>query len=96
VQVLAVKDGIEQMLEQFDLTDDFEVFEGDRDATAAFAWRLPDIPTLAGPTAERTRHSPPATMAATASYPSYDPEYRQRRTTWHCAWPASSEPPSAS
>lgn len=50
-QLLAVKDGIEQMLEQLDLTDDERAaLEGDRDAVAAFAARLADTPTPAGPT----------------------------------------------
>ncbi|NEA28476.1 tyrosine-type recombinase/integrase [Actinomadura bangladeshensis] len=50
-QLLAVKDGIEEMLEQLDLTDDErQALQGDRDAVAALAERLADIPTPAGPT----------------------------------------------
>ncbi|MFD3589794.1 hypothetical protein [Streptomyces sp. NPDC058683] len=50
-QLLKVKGGIEQMLEQLDLTDDErEALEGDRDAVTALAQRLADIPTPAGPT----------------------------------------------
>ncbi|QOV41243.1 tyrosine-type recombinase/integrase [Streptomyces ferrugineus] len=50
-QLLAVKDGIDQMLEQLDLTDDErEALEGDREAVAALAERLSDTPTPAGPT----------------------------------------------
>lgn len=50
-QLLAVKDGIDQMLEQLDLTDDErEALEGDREAVTALAERLADTPTPAGPT----------------------------------------------
>ncbi|TQE34214.1 site-specific recombinase [Streptomyces ipomoeae] len=50
-QVLAVKDGIDKMLETVDLTDDErEALEGDRDAITALANRLADTPTPAGPT----------------------------------------------
>lgn len=50
-QLLAVKDGINKMLEQVDLTDDErEALEGDRDAITALTQRLADIPTPAGPT----------------------------------------------
>ncbi|MGW2651835.1 tyrosine-type recombinase/integrase [Streptomyces sp. NPDC001393] len=50
-QLLAVKDGIDQMLEQLDLTDDErEALEGDREAVTALAKRLADTPTPAGPT----------------------------------------------
>jgi hypothetical protein len=50
-QLLAVKDGINQMLEQLDLTDDERAApEGDREAIAAIVERLADIPTPAGPT----------------------------------------------
>lgn len=50
-QLLAVKDGIDQMLEQVDLTEDErQALQGDRDAVAALAKRLSDIPTPAGPT----------------------------------------------
>ncbi len=50
-QLLNVRDGIEQMLEQLDLTDDERAaLEGDRDAVAALAGRLADTPTPAGPT----------------------------------------------
>ena len=50
-QLLEVKAGIEQMLEQLDLTDDERAaLEGDRDAVTALAERLADVPTPAGPT----------------------------------------------
>lgn len=50
-QLLSIKDGVEQMLEQLDLTDDERVaLEGDRDALTALAQRLSDTPTPAGPT----------------------------------------------
>jgi hypothetical protein len=50
-QLLAVKDGIQQMPEQLELTDDERAaLEGDRDALAALAQRLADTPTPAGPT----------------------------------------------
>jgi hypothetical protein len=50
-QLLAVKDGIQQMLEQLELTDDERAaLEGDHDAVAALAERLADVPTPAGPT----------------------------------------------
>jgi hypothetical protein len=50
-QLLAVKDGIEGMLEQLDLTEEErQALEGDRDAVAALAQRLADTPTPAGPT----------------------------------------------
>ncbi|MGW0208978.1 hypothetical protein ACWDZ8_25315 [Streptomyces sp. NPDC003233] len=50
-QLLAVKDGIDQMLEQLDLTaDEREAIEGDREAVTALAERLADTPTPAGPT----------------------------------------------
>ncbi|MEY9961960.1 tyrosine-type recombinase/integrase [Streptacidiphilus sp. MAP5-52] len=50
-QLLAVKDGIQQMLEQLDLTEEErEALEGDREAVAALIDRLADIPTPAGPT----------------------------------------------
>jgi hypothetical protein len=50
-QLLAVKEGINTMLEQIDLTDDErEALEGDRDAVTALVQRLADIPTPAGPT----------------------------------------------
>ena len=70
-RLLAVKDGIEQMLEQLDLTDDErQALEGDRDAVAALAERLADTPTPAGPTPNelgyRTRSSP-SPPSATAS-----------------------------
>ncbi|WP_393073413.1 hypothetical protein [Streptomyces sp. LN704] len=46
-----MKDGIDQMLEQLDLTDDErEALEGDREAVNALAERLADTPTPAGPT----------------------------------------------
>ncbi|MEU9344148.1 hypothetical protein AB0D74_23405 [Streptomyces sp. NPDC048278] len=50
-RLLEVKNGIEQMLEQLDLTDDErQALEGDRDAVTALTQRLADIPTPAGPT----------------------------------------------
>lgn len=49
-QLLAVKDGIDQMLEQLDLTDDErEALEGDREAVTALAERLADTPTPPAP-----------------------------------------------
>jgi hypothetical protein len=55
-QLLAVRDGIEQMLEQLDLTDDErQALEGDRDTVAALAERLADTPHLSRPHPERTR-----------------------------------------
>ncbi|MFE1936336.1 hypothetical protein ACFW95_39315 [Streptomyces sp. NPDC059474] len=46
-----MRDGIDQMLEQLDLTDDErEALEGDREALMALAERLADTPTPAGPT----------------------------------------------
>ncbi|MFF2426844.1 hypothetical protein [Streptomyces mirabilis] len=48
-QLLAVKDGIDEMLEQLNLTDDErEALEGDREAVTALAERLADTPTSAG------------------------------------------------
>ncbi|WP_238598466.1 tyrosine-type recombinase/integrase [Saccharothrix sp. ALI-22-I] len=53
-QLLAVKDGVEQMLERLTLTDDERAaLEGDRDAIAALAERLATVPTPAGPTPEQ-------------------------------------------
>jgi hypothetical protein len=53
-QLLAVKDGIQQMLEQLDITEDErEAIEGDRAALTALAQRLAKIPTPAGPTPEQ-------------------------------------------
>ncbi|AUY47834.1 integrase [Streptomyces sp. CB01881] len=50
-QLLNVKDGIQQMLEQLDLTaDEREALEGDREAVEALLDRLTDVPTPAGPT----------------------------------------------
>ncbi|WP_247704226.1 tyrosine-type recombinase/integrase [Streptomyces sp. RK76] len=50
-QLLSVRDGIDQMLEQLDLTDtEREALEGDREAVASLAERLTDTPTPAGPT----------------------------------------------
>jgi hypothetical protein len=50
-QLLAVKDGIQRMLEELELTDEERAaLEGDRDAVAALADRLADVPTPAGPT----------------------------------------------
>ncbi|WP_201791351.1 tyrosine-type recombinase/integrase [Aeromicrobium sp. PE09-221] len=50
-QLLAVKDGIGQMLEQLTLTDDErEALEGDREALTALLDKLSDVPTPAGPT----------------------------------------------
>jgi hypothetical protein len=48
---LAVKDGIDQMLEQLDLTEEERAaLDGDREAVTALAGRLADTPTPAGPT----------------------------------------------
>ncbi|MFI7614005.1 hypothetical protein ACIBP6_22510 [Nonomuraea terrae] len=45
-QFLEVKNGIDQMLEQPDLTDgERQTLEGDRDAVTALAERLANIPT---------------------------------------------------
>ncbi|KAB2388734.1 tyrosine-type recombinase/integrase [Actinomadura montaniterrae] len=56
-QLLAVKDGIEGMLEQLDLTDEErQALQGDRDAVAALAERLADTPTPAGPTPNQLGH----------------------------------------
>jgi integrase len=53
-QLLAVKDGVDQMLERLTLTDDERAaLEGDRDALAALAERLAKVPTPAGPTPEQ-------------------------------------------
>lgn len=50
-QLLAVKDGINQMLEQVDLTEDVRAaLEGDRESVAPLTQRLADVPTPAGPT----------------------------------------------
>ncbi|MFE2866746.1 tyrosine-type recombinase/integrase [Embleya sp. NPDC059259] len=47
----ALKDGIDQMLEQLTLTEDErEALEGDCEAVVALAGRLADVPTPAGPT----------------------------------------------
>jgi len=66
-QLLEVKAGIEQMLEQLDLTDDErEALEGDRDAVAALVEKLADVPTPAGPTPNQLGHAPiPVTLATT-------------------------------
>jgi hypothetical protein len=66
-QFLEVKAGIEQMLEQLDLTDDErEALEGDRDAVAALVEKLADVPTPAGPTPNQLGHAPiPVTLATT-------------------------------
>lgn len=53
-QLLAVKDGVEQMLERLTLTDDERAaLEGDREALMALAERLATVPTPAGPTPEQ-------------------------------------------
>ncbi len=53
-QLLAVKDGVEQMLERLTLTDDERAaLEGDRDALTVLANRLANVPTPAGPTPEQ-------------------------------------------
>jgi hypothetical protein len=66
-QLLAVKDGIEQMLEQLDLTDaERAALEGDRDAVAALVEKLADVPTPAGPTPNQLGHAPiPVTFGPT-------------------------------
>ncbi|PKW18677.1 tyrosine-type recombinase/integrase [Saccharopolyspora spinosa] len=52
-RLLEVKDGVENMLERLDLTDDERTaLEGDRDALAGLANRLAKVPTPAGPTPE--------------------------------------------
>jgi hypothetical protein len=51
LRLLSLGAGIQQMLEQLELTDDErQALEGDRDAVAALAERLADTPTPAGPT----------------------------------------------
>ncbi|MCX4615666.1 tyrosine-type recombinase/integrase [Streptomyces mirabilis] len=58
-QLLAVKDDIDEMLEQLNLTDDErEALEGDREAVTALAERLTDTPTPAGPTHTGTSERP--------------------------------------
>jgi hypothetical protein len=53
-RLLEVKDGVDQMLERLTLTDDERAaLEGDRDALAALAERLANVPTPAGPTPEQ-------------------------------------------
>ena len=53
-QLLSVKDGVQQMLEQLDLTDEERAaLEGDLDALTALAERLASVPTPAGPTPEQ-------------------------------------------
>ena len=60
-QLLAVKDGIQQMLEQLSLTDEEkEALEGDREVVTALIERLADIPTPSGPT--------PAELGATSTF----------------------------
>lgn len=59
-QLLAVRDGIDQMLEQLGLTDDErESLEGDRGALMALAERHADTTTPAGPTPKQrgTEHA---------------------------------------
>src|SRR5438876_5355623 len=66
-QLLEVKSGIEQMLEQLDLTDDErQALEGDREAITALAAKLADVPTPAGPTPNQLGHAPiPVTLGTT-------------------------------
>ena len=66
-QLLEVKSGIEQMLEQLDLTDDErQALEGDREAITALAAKLADVPTPAGPTPNQLGHAPiPGTLGTT-------------------------------
>jgi hypothetical protein len=53
-QLLAVKNGVEQMLERLTLTDDErDALEGDRDALTTLTERLATIPAPAGPTPEQ-------------------------------------------
>ncbi len=53
-QLLAVKDGVDQMLEQLVLTDDERAaLEGDRDVLTELAARLSTVPTPAGPIPEQ-------------------------------------------
>ncbi|MEU2258467.1 tyrosine-type recombinase/integrase [Nocardia xishanensis] len=50
-QLLAVKAGVDQMLERLELTDEErEALEGDREVLLQLADRLADVPTPAGPT----------------------------------------------
>ena len=55
------------MLEQLDLTDDErQALEGDREAIAALAAKLADVPTPAGPTPNWLGHAPiPVTLGTT-------------------------------
>ena len=66
-QLLEVKSGIEQMLEQLDLTDDErQALEDDREAITALAAKLADVPTPAGPTPNQLGHAPiPVTLGTT-------------------------------
>ena len=66
-QLLEVKSGIEQMLEQLDLADDErQALEGDREAITALAAELADVPTPAGPTPNQLGHAPiPVTLDTT-------------------------------
>jgi hypothetical protein len=66
-QLLEVKTGIEQMLEQLHLTDDErQALEGDREAITALAAKLTDVPTPAGPTPNQLGHAPiPVTLGPT-------------------------------
>src|SRR5439155_22879253 len=58
-QLLAVKEGIDTMLEQLDLTDDERTaLEGDRDTISALVERLTDVPTPAGPTPKQLGATP--------------------------------------
>lgn len=67
-ELLAVKDGIDTMLEQLELTDDERVaLEGDRDAVTALVERLTDIPTPAAPPPDSSPPSRPSSRCTGSS-----------------------------
>ncbi|MEV5757034.1 hypothetical protein AB0L61_09750 [Streptomyces tendae] len=83
-QLLAVKDGIDQMLERLDLTDDERVaLEGDREVITALAERLADTPTPGGPTPRElgtTDGFVPLTQLM-STVPSQKPDQHNKRDT---------------
>ena len=79
-QLLAVKNGIEQMLEQLSLTDEErEALEGDREVVAALIDRLADIPTPAGPTPNQLGTTP-AFVPLTSLKTGPDPDRRKENS----------------
>jgi hypothetical protein len=73
-QVLEVKCGIGQMLEQLDLTDgERQALEGGREAITALAAKLAGVPTPAGPAPNQLGHAPIPVTLGTARRP-VDPE----------------------